>query len=238
MPKRLCLLVACCVLLASTQASAQSTPWETSTAAGLEAYQQGRYGEAEKYLSAALKEAENFGPEDPRLATSLNNLAGIYVTQGKYAEAEPLYKRSLAILGPEHPDVAASLNNLAVLYDNQGRYEEAEPLYQRALAVYEEALGPEHPNTSHGLNNLAALYYSQRRYKEAEPRLNNLALLYYHQGHYEEAEPLYERALAILEKVLGPEHPHTAGSLTKYARLLRALGREDEAARLEARVQR
>ncbi len=38
---------------------------------------------------------------------------------GRYDEAEPLYKRSLAIrekaLGPEHPDVAASLENYAAL---------------------------------------------------------------------------------------------------------------------------
>jgi len=31
------------------------------------------------------------------VATSLYNLAGLYEAQGKYAEAEPLYKRSLAI---------------------------------------------------------------------------------------------------------------------------------------------
>ena len=41
---------------------------------------------------------------------SLNNLASS--TQGRYAEAEPLYKRALAIqekaLGPDHPDVATS----------------------------------------------------------------------------------------------------------------------------------
>ncbi len=39
-------------------------------------------------------------------------------TQGKLDEAEPLYRRALAIfeasLGPAHPDVATSLNNLAV----------------------------------------------------------------------------------------------------------------------------
>ncbi len=62
----------------------------------------------------------------------------LYHDQGKYAEAKPLYLRSLAIrekaLGPEHPDVAESLNNLAGLYDNQGRYAEAEPLHERPLA--------------------------------------------------------------------------------------------------------
>jgi hypothetical protein len=33
--------------------------------------------------------------------------------------------------------------------------------------------------------------------------------LYESMGNYTEALPLYERALSILEKVLGPEHPHT-----------------------------
>ena len=48
----------------------------------------------------------------------------LYRTQGEYAEAEPLYRRALAIrekaLGPEHPDTAHGLNNLAELYDTQG----------------------------------------------------------------------------------------------------------------------
>lgn len=41
------------------------------------------------------------------------------VLQGRYSEAEPLYRRSLDIrersLGPEHPDVAQSLNDQAEL---------------------------------------------------------------------------------------------------------------------------
>ena len=79
----------------------------------------------------------------------MNNLAGLYDTQGQYAQAEPLYQRSLAIrekaLGPDHPDVAQSLNNLAGLYDTQGQYAQAEPLYQRSLAIWEKALGPGPP---------------------------------------------------------------------------------------------
>ena len=47
------------------------------------------------------------GPEHPDVAAALNNLALRYKTQGRYVEAEPLYRRSLAIrekaLGPEHP---------------------------------------------------------------------------------------------------------------------------------------
>ena len=71
---------------------------------------------------------------------------GVYKEEGRYADADPLYKRALATwkkaLGPEHPDVAQLLNNLADLYLAQGRYADAEPLYKRALAIREKALGP------------------------------------------------------------------------------------------------
>jgi tetratricopeptide (TPR) repeat protein len=83
----------------------------------------------------------------------------LYDDQGRYLEAEPLYKRALAIdeksLGPDHPTVGTRLNNLAALYDIQGRYAEAEPLYKRALAIAEKALGPDQPEVGGELNNLA-----------------------------------------------------------------------------------
>ena len=39
--------------------------------------------------------------------------------------------------------------------------------------------------------------------------LNNLAEVYQNQGAYAKAEPLYLRALAIIEKILGSNHPNT-----------------------------
>ncbi len=63
-----------------------------------------------------------------------------------------------------------------------------------------------------------------------------MASLYYLQGNYAEAEPLYKRALAILEKTLGSEHPRVATALKNYAALLRETGRSDEAAKMEARA--
>jgi len=150
---------------------AESQSWESLDSAGLAAYQQGDYAEAEKHFAAALEAAEGYGEDDPRLGTSLNNLAGLYRAQGRYGEAEPLYQRSLAILekalGPEHPDVAVSLNNLAELYRVQGRYGEAEPLYQRSLAIREKALGSEHPHVAASLENYAALLRAMARTTEA-----------------------------------------------------------------------
>jgi CHAT domain-containing protein len=78
------------------------------------------------------------GRDHPNVAAALNNLALLYVGQGRYAEAEPLYHRSVAIgekaLGPDHPDVATSLNNLALLYVGQGRYADALPIIRRTLS--------------------------------------------------------------------------------------------------------
>jgi Flp pilus assembly protein TadD len=59
--------------------------------------------------------------------------------------------------------------------------------------------------------------------------LNNLGWLLLLQGKYDEAEPLHRRALAIREKVLGPEHPEVAASLNNVARDLSARGEYGEA---------
>ena len=123
-------------------------------------------------------------------AYRLNQQVVQLIDQGRYKEAIPIAKRSLAIhekaLGPEHLDVGASLNNLAVLYYDLGAYQKAEPLFKRALAIREKALGPDHPDVADSLNNLAELYDAL--------------------GDYAKAEPLYKRALAIYEKALGPDH--------------------------------
>ncbi len=79
------------------------------------------------------------GPAHPEVATSLNNLAALYAAQGRYAEAEPLYKRALAIrekaLGPAHPNVADSLENYAAVLRKTGRTTEAANLEARANAI-------------------------------------------------------------------------------------------------------
>ena len=67
--------------------------------------------------------------------------------------------------------------------------------------------------------------------------LNNLASLYHAQGNYAQAEPLYRRALAILTKAVGPEHPNVATMLGNYADLLRKMDRDSEAEKMEARAQ-
>ena len=175
----------------------------------------------------------------------MNNLGFLYETQGRYSEAEPLFKRALhaseRLLGENHPQTLGSMNNLAAAYKDQGQYAKAEPLLKRALAASERVLGKEHPQTLGSANNLAELYRAEGLYGEAEPlyrsaldgrqrvlgpehlqtllSASNLGSLYRAEGRYQEAEPLYQRALEGRERALGSEHPFTLASLNNLAAL-------------------
>src|SRR5262244_2565827 len=166
------LIIVMCVSRPPSQVSAQGTRWEHYMAEGAKAYQDGQESNAEMFYLAALENLQNAGPEDPRLAATLNTLAVLYHAQKKYAQAEPLYQHVLKLLeqtvGPDHPTLATTLNNLAVVYEAQGKYTEAAPLYQRALALIESTLGPEHPNLAAALDNYADLLRKMQREAEAE----------------------------------------------------------------------
>ena len=237
-------------------------PWERYMAAGFEARRRDNHREALRYFRSAEFEAKTRAPEGPRMATTLTALAYVYQDQGRYAKAEPLYERALAIrekvLGPVHSAVADSLYNLGGLYKARGRYAEAEPLYRRALGIKENAHGPEDLAVSSTVRGLAQLSHAQGRDAEAESlfkralamrekawgpghplvasSLNDLAGLYKSQGRYAEAEPVYKRALAISEKTLGPDDSGTAEVLNNLAELYRAQGRYAEAEPLYKRA--
>jgi tetratricopeptide (TPR) repeat protein len=71
---------------------------------------------------------------------------------------------------------------------------------------------------------------------KATRMMNQLALWFSNRAEYTEAPPLYQRALAIREKVLGPEHPDVAESLNDLAVLYRAQGQYAKAEPLYQRA--
>ena len=200
--------VLCLALLSPTTYAQDNTKLEKSMAAGVKAYRQGRYAEAERQFKAAISEAEKFGEQDTRFATSLEKLAEVYGAQGKYGEAEALFKRELAIsekaLGSDHPNVALSLNNLAGLYRDQGNYAQAEPLYKRSLAIREKALGPEDPGFAVVLTNYGVLLRQMDRNGEADSvearaqtiRAENEKLV----KNWKRASGLYQRGRTLYSK--------------------------------------
>jgi tetratricopeptide (TPR) repeat protein len=129
------------------------------------------------------------------VARALEELAIIYVAERLYAEAEPLYKRSLAITekarGPDHPAVDAKLGYLAHLYRLQGRNAEAEPLYKHSIAILEKEVGPDRRSP-----DIPSLFAQS---------LARLAFLYERFERYAEAEALLWRSLAIVEKAQSPD---------------------------------
>jgi tetratricopeptide (TPR) repeat protein len=113
----------------------------------------------------------------------------VYRDQGKYGEAERLFKRALTIreqtLGPSHPDVAATRRDLAAVPSERGRYEEEETKAQ-------------------GVTSSAAAQ-----------ALHSQGLAAWREGKYSEAEGLYKRALTIREQTLGANHRDVGQTLHK-----------------------
>jgi tetratricopeptide (TPR) repeat protein len=145
--------------------------WQRSLVAAQTALQQGRYAEAETMFLFLLKKAEDFGPEDPKVASAARNLAMLYCLQGKHADAEPLLHRSLAIMekaDPEHIETSAILEQLAGLCEVQGRYAATELILQRSLAIRERALGPDHPHVANVVKQMAVLYEKIGKKDEAK----------------------------------------------------------------------
>ena len=148
----------------------------------------------------------------------MNNLGLLLKTKGLWDEAEPLYRRALAIdeqivghvsnvpsasdseLRKAQTNVSVRLNNLAQLLQATNRLAEAEPLMRRVVDIFENSLGAEHPNVATCVNNLARLLQATNRLAEAEP--------------------LMRRALDIFRASLGDEHPNTLGVAKNYEILL------------------
>ncbi len=77
-------------------------------------------------------------------AIDLDTRALLYESQGRYSEAEPLFRQALDItkeqLGPDHPSVASRLNNLAALYWSLGKINSTLTYLQQGLAIEESNL--------------------------------------------------------------------------------------------------
>jgi tetratricopeptide (TPR) repeat protein len=141
---------------------------------------------------------------------------------------------------------AAYLNNEAGYYlQHYGDLAGAQPYYERALAIREKALGPDHPIQPSASTTWAACCKrwatwrgrgpimnapwpsgksARPRPPEYGPSLNNLGDLLQAMGDLAGARPYYERALAIHEKALGPDHPIRPQSLNNLGYCCNAMG--------------
>ena len=101
----------------------------------------GNYPEARAQYSKLVSRSEReLGPDDPRVAKSVEHLAWLHQIDGEYSVARALYERALAIeekhLGPQHPAVASTLTALAGVLQRLDRPAEARQALERAAGYW------------------------------------------------------------------------------------------------------
>jgi tetratricopeptide (TPR) repeat protein len=178
--------------------------------------------------------------------------------QGKYPQAELLYREALAIndQAPQKP-IAELLRlkytfNLASILGKQNQYAEAKQAYREILTLREQKLGSMHPDVLVIKHNLAGIVGEQGDYAQAElitrellaiceqtlghthpetlATKHSLAWAVGYQGRYSEAEQIYREVLTLRENLLGSNHPAT---LNTQHGLAWALGYQDNHAEAE-----
>jgi Tfp pilus assembly protein PilF len=127
---------------AGAQTEAEAT-WRRQLEAGKAAVGEGRLNDAESSLNDAVKTAESFGPDDPRLGITLSNLAVLYLDEGRLDDAREPLDRALKILAQQRNGENASLRmsyvqTLAIAGEialKTEHYDDAEHDYREALSV-------------------------------------------------------------------------------------------------------
>ncbi len=193
----------------------------------------GKYGKAKEIYEKVLETRKKvFGAEHPAVAATLNNVASIYSHLGDNKHALDLYRMALTMrektLGKDHIDVAESCNNLASVYQSMGDSQGALSLYQKSLKIVEKTMA-DSVLAAKILMNIAELRGEMDAYATAFPlyrqgvallennlgyehldvatAYNNLAGWYLAAGEFNNAESFYQKALAIRNGKLPPDHP-------------------------------
>jgi tetratricopeptide (TPR) repeat protein len=203
------------------EAIARAAPEDEYFYKGVLAHQYGAHQEYEK-AELLFKERFDRSHTPEKLAdhlaefeshASLMELADCYCAQGKWQQAASLYRQDLAQFPPDilsEQDVE-ELVCLGNCYFAQGRLIYAANCYKRALSLSKTGAG-----SFAILCDMAEVSIAQERYTEAQA--------------------LYQRALKMQESTTDPER--TSWAQRHYAKLLRRLGKVDQAQELEAAAKR
>ena len=137
----LALLLAAPLLLGATP---KPPPLEEFNERLMRSMSQGDYQQATEVARQAVQAAEQaYGPNHLIVSDVVSNLAGVYSAREQDAQAEPLYRRVLAIREQQLPvsdiRLPQTLTHLAEICSRQGRYAEAETFSRRLLEIYRQA---------------------------------------------------------------------------------------------------
>ena len=216
--------------------------------------QAGQEEPAMELLKRAIQEWSLAQPGDPQCLPAIEALAGIYRDRSQYADAEPLLLRAVrlreAASGLDTAELIPAVDSLAYVEFGLEKYPEAEGLYKRLRDLWEKNAGSDHPMVALTLDKMAEFYAFQHRYEEAETvatavlvlrvktyiaSLNQTGRVLLMEAKLADAEDLYHRTAQIGDLAKAPDDVMDS-PLRIYARILREMKRDDEAAALEKRV--
>jgi tetratricopeptide (TPR) repeat protein len=246
------------ILAAPASGQTADEQWKGLVMQALYAASANNFSQAEQIFLRAIHEAERFGADDARVGTTLNSLGLIYRAEKKYADAESVYRRALAILekayGDGSIDVANVNFNIGTVMFDQNHQPSALPYAQKSMASYSTLLGGASLKTAAALCMVGDAYRTMKSYNEAEGPLrrcadireqdgglqnpdladaqHSLALVLQGQGKLTQAESRYKLAEKIDESTLGITSAPLAQTLEDHAILLRQMGRDKEAEKL------
>ena len=205
----------------------------------------GQYERGRAYYRRALAMiGGDTGPNRAAVATLYHNLAGVEHGLGSFASAVVLARRGIAIQlarpDADRREVAADLIALAAILDAQ-HDAAAERCFLRGLRLLHPCRTGDGREIALGLGGLGALHVAGGRYRRgmrllqrsitraqaaaggADPALavtlNNFALACERLGRPKLAQSALDRALGILEPVLGPDHPSTVACRANATRM-------------------
>lgn len=206
----------------------------------------GRHAEAENVFLKGVQLANTLKEDDDLSQSLSNNLAQLYLSQGKIVESIKIMEQCLADLdkvGAVNNSIDIYFeNNLAVAYTEAQQYEKAEKLLRACLAKRKDLFGPTHADVAVVLNNLGSVFEKTKRYAEAESfysesirinrlhenglslaaSLHNFASLNCELGRLPESVALLEESVRIEEKI---DMSQTALSLHNLASVYLELDR-------------
>ncbi len=215
----------------------------------------GRLDEAETLYGETLTlQREVLGPDHPSTLISYENLANVLFNKHQYSDCEAILREVLEartrVLGELHPDVAKTTYNLGLVLKAEGHTAQALELLRGALERHRVAFGTRHSTVATCLQSLGDLEFETGARKDAlvsygealeilrdQPGEQDKCGYLLHQigaaqrglEDLESARHSFAEALALRERLLGPEHPGTRASLLMTAKTLEELGRFAEA---------
>jgi tetratricopeptide (TPR) repeat protein len=240
-----------------------SAQLDTAMLAGNEAAGARRFDEAEKSYKEAAVLAEKVQPHDDRLPTSLMRLAFLYQGRKDSALTEAAMQRYLKaseeVYGAQSPMMAEAYQMMAGYSTFKHDFSGALDYYQRAIYVNTNTFGESSDRVALSLSLASSVFMVQGAYDKAESYLlralhideglygrdnwgvniplGYLCNVYDKWGKSDKAAPCYQRDAAIVEKQFGADSPVLLQVLPNEAKALRALGRREEAAKVEQRVE-